>query len=180
MYKLSIIAILTLIISCTKSSDSSPNIPPVQKISYKLDGVYREFDVTGVELYNSSVNAFPPYTLFYSFGYKSTNEEIGIYLVSTTFKQLTVGDYYAQSPVKQIFPNGTSILYPIVGVGFFKYSGIPPILTSTISYQDKAGDFAKVTVSRIENNYVSGTFSGSATIVGGTQKVNITEGVLQT
>jgi hypothetical protein len=171
-----ILAILT-IFSCKKSSDSSINTTPEQSLSYKLNGLYREFKpIVGEELFNSSVNAFPPYTLFYSFGHNSTNEAIGITLVSTTYKQLTVGDYYAQYPVQQNFPNGSSIYYPIAGLTLYTYSGIPAVVTSTKDYQDRNGDFSKVTITKIENGFVSGTFSASVTLIGGTQKLSITEG----
>jgi hypothetical protein len=170
------VAILTTFSSCKKSSNSSNNNPPEQTLSYKRNGVYKEFN--GIEKFhisNSTVNAFPPYKLMYNlYAHGSNDERIDLFLISSIFTQLTVGDYFCQPTIQNTSPTGGTTRYGVIYAFIRTYSS--PNTFVEKEYDDKAGDFSQVKITKIENGYASGTFSGSATLINGTEKLSITEG----
>lgn len=171
--------LIALMTSCKKNSDSKQiSTPPEQTISYKRNGVFREFKKNQdyFKISNSTVNTFAPYTLMYNVSAFPNNEEsISLFIISTTTSQLKVGDYYCQYPIQYTQPSGSTVRFSVANAVFRVYSSSTNYVVK--EYEDASGDFSKVKITSIENGYASGTFSASTTLINGTEKLNITEGV---
>lgn len=162
--------------SCKKSAPTITNAPnPQQKITYKRNGIYKEF--SGEEkfiLLNSTSNAFPPYKLMYNLVSAGSDDEyMSLFIVSTTSSQLTVGDYACQYPIQTSTSGSGTLSFPVARLKLRIYSSN---LFVDKEYIDKIGDFSQVKVTKIENGYASGSFSASVTLTNGTEKILITEG----
>ena len=128
-----------------------------------------------------SVNA-PLYGYNIFFGFEASNdiqtnmESIGFGLLSKTTSSLIVGNYTFTSPLLKTFPNGTTIREWVAGYSTQKLIGINPDRYDIKKWIDESSDVINVGITKIENGYVSGTFSFTATKEGGTEKLQITEG----
>lgn len=171
------VTVIFIFLTSCKKSTSSNNTPPEQTISYKRNGTYKEFKTNDdkFKITNATVNAFPPYTLMYGISAAPNSDEfISLLLISSTTSQLVVGDYYCQYPIQYTQPGGATVRFPVARAVIKFYS--TPTTYVEKEYEDKAGDFSQVKITKIQNGYVSGTFSASMTYLYGTEKLIITEG----
>ncbi|HMK04774.1 MAG TPA: hypothetical protein VK489_11305 [Ferruginibacter sp.] len=163
------IATLLVFLSCNKSSDNTNTTnPPQQSISYKVNGVSRSY--TAVEQFKITKGIPPisPYTFSYniSAAYLNngiTTEAIYLLVLSNTYSEIAVGNYYCQPPIMQ---------------GATTWFVARLILVSgnvTTEYTGQTGDFSQVQITKVQNGYIDGTFTASVT--NGAQKLAITDGV---
>ena len=84
-------------------------------------------------------------------------------MLSNTYTEIAVGNYYCQPPITQ---GGTTWYVSRL------------VITSgnvTTTYTGQTGDFSQVQITKVQNGYVDGTFTASVT--NGAQKLSITDGV---
>ncbi len=177
-----VLLISFIVVSCKKPTDSSTQSSPTQTISFKINGVYKEYSAKDNHFIcsNESINGpYYGYKIIYGFGAdngSSTNYEgVGFYIVSNN-TTLTVGNYNINSPVRVSFANGASSRMYIAVYRTKKLIAVNPDVYDEKIYKDETGDFSKVSITEINSGYISGTFSTSVTKEGGTERLSLTEG----
>jgi hypothetical protein len=148
--------------SCQSNGPEDTLLTPTVK--YKLNNVERV--IVGNESYRISKIPNPDYlSVHLLYISVQVQEHATLLIVSNTTPSLIVGDYYTVPPIT--YGSSNSYVARVV---------LKTTTPSGVVTKEYHGEFSDVKITSISNGYVSGLFSATLKLSGGTEQINITDG----